>query len=72
MPALLAALFVQRRRHSGTGQVAAQAPHGVAVEDGALVRAMQDRLDVAEAEKSLALFAEIAAALGKPARALHS
>ena len=30
------------------------------------------RLDVAEAEKSLALFAEIAAALKGPPRALHS
>ena len=31
-----------------------------------------NRLDVAEAEKSLALFAEIAATLRAPPRALHS
>jgi hydrogenase expression/formation protein HypC len=47
---------------------------GVAVGDYLIVHAgfAISRLDVAEAEKSLALFAEIAAALGGPPRALHS
>ena len=46
---------------------------GAAVGDYVIVHAgfAINRLDVAEAEKSLALFAEIAAALTEP-RALHS
>ena len=47
---------------------------GAAVGDYVIVHAgfAINRLDVAEAEKSLALFAEIAATLGAPPRALHS
>ena len=47
---------------------------GVAVGDYVIVHAgfAINRLDVAEAEKSLGLFAEIAATLGGPRRALHS
>ena len=47
---------------------------GVGVGDYVIVHAgfAINRLDVAEAEKSLALFAEIAATLGGPPRAFHS
>lgn len=46
---------------------------GVAAGDYVIVHAgfAIARLDVAEAEKSLALFAEIAATLGGPPRAFH-
>lgn len=46
---------------------------GVGVGDYVIVHAgfAINRLDVAEAEKSLALFAEIAATLGEPKRAFH-